>query len=81
MGLCEVPATAMTREPAGSGIFPRKHRMTEVSIARFGVHIVHVTLTLYERASTIVKMDSAGDPPLPLAKAGAAHDKHPEAGQ
>jgi len=38
-------------------------------------------LTLHERASTIVNMDSSGDPPLPLAKAGVAHDKHPEAGQ
>jgi len=38
-------------------------------------------LTLHERASTIVNMDSSGDPPLPLAKAGVAYDKHPEAGQ
>jgi hypothetical protein len=48
-------------------------------------------LTLHEPASTIVNMDSSGDPPLPLAgfrvldraavQAGVAYDKHPEAGQ
>jgi hypothetical protein len=46
-------------------------------------------LTLQGPASTIVNMDSTGDPPLPLAafrgqeltKAHVACDKHPEAGQ
>jgi len=44
-------------------------------------------LTLQEPASTIVNMDSSGDPPLPLAepealtKAGVTHDNHREAGQ
>jgi len=73
MGLCEVPATAMTREPTGSVTFPRKHGLREVSIVRLGVQIERTTL---DASGT-----GADDRGHGLTKAGVAYDKHPEAGK